>query len=60
MSAADDPAEPPVAPGDVRAAVKLLQAALLAAGYYSGPVTGYWDRECESAIQVFQMARGRQ
>lgn len=56
MSDNDDP-EPIVTTADVVAAVKFLQAALLAVGYYEGPVSGFWDRECEIAIQVFQAAR---
>lgn len=43
--------------GDRGAEVRDLQTRLNAAGYYSGPITGYYGRLTEAAVKRFQKAK---
>jgi peptidoglycan hydrolase-like protein with peptidoglycan-binding domain len=49
---------PTLRPGDSGPAVADLQTGLKAAGYYDGPITGYYGSLTEAAISRFQRAKG--
>ncbi len=52
------PTDTALQPGSSSAAVAQLQSRLDALGFYSGPVTGYYDTLTTAAVRDFQRSRG--
>lgn len=52
------PTDTALQPGSSSAAVAQLQSRLAALGFYSGPVTGYYDTLTTAAVRDFQRSRG--